>query len=126
MLLIDDYDLTIGPSGGPFAALAELLGMASDIGLHIVLARNVAGAQRSSFEQFGQRMREIASTGLILSGNPQEGPLMAGQGARQHPPGRGYLVRQGQRTALVQCCLEGCLESSTATSHAAPTYGEHR
>lgn len=106
VLVVDDYDLALGPAGGPFSALVELLGMAGDIGFHIVLARKVAGAQRASFEPFGQRLREIGPAGLVLSGSPQEGPLLGQQGAQQQPPGRGYLVRRGRRTALVQCCLE--------------------
>lgn len=106
VLLVDDYDLAVSPGGGPFSALTSVLGMADDIGMHVVLGRKVAGAQRASFEPFGQGLYEIGPSGLILSGGAQEGPLMRGQGAKPQPPGRGFLVRRGLRTALVQCCLD--------------------
>ncbi|MGH3318959.1 MAG: FtsK/SpoIIIE domain-containing protein [Streptosporangiaceae bacterium] len=106
VLLVDDYDLTLGPTGSPLTPLVDLLGMAQDIGLHVILARRVAGAQRAAFEAFGQRVREIGATGLIMSGSPTEGPVLESQSARVQPPGRGFFVRRGQRTSLVQCCLD--------------------
>jgi S-DNA-T family DNA segregation ATPase FtsK/SpoIIIE len=71
-----------------------------------VLARRVAGSQRTSFEPFGQRLREVADHVLILSGQPDEGPLVSGVAARQWPPGRGMLISGRSRPQLVQCCLE--------------------
>jgi DNA segregation ATPase FtsK/SpoIIIE, S-DNA-T family len=105
MLVVDDYDLLIGPMGGPFADLADLIAQGADIGLGIVLARRVAGSQRTAFEAFGQRLREVADHVLILSGQPDEGPLTGGVGARPRPPGRGVLVAGRSRPQLVQCCL---------------------
>lgn len=106
VLIIDDYDLLVGSMGGPFAPLADLVAQSPDIGLSVVLARRVAGSQRTAFEPFGQRLREVADHALILSGQPDEGPLVGGVAARPWPPGRGVLVSGRTRPQLVQCCLE--------------------
>lgn len=111
VLLIDDYELTLsGPTGGPFTPLVDLIGMGGDIGFHIMMARSVAGASRSGFEAFGARVRDSGPVGVILSGNPTEGPLIGQQAARNQPPGRGFLVRRGRGTALVQCALGGAAD----------------
>jgi S-DNA-T family DNA segregation ATPase FtsK/SpoIIIE len=105
VLIVDDYDLLVGSMGGPFASLADLVAQGPDIGLSVVLARRVAGSQRTAFESFGQRLREVADHALILSGQPDEGPLVGGVAARPWPPGRGILVSGRTRPQLVQCCL---------------------
>jgi S-DNA-T family DNA segregation ATPase FtsK/SpoIIIE len=48
------------------------------------------------------RVRELGSPGLILSGEPAEGALIGGVKAAPQPPGRGLLVRRGERPQLVQ------------------------
>ena len=106
LLVVDDYDLLVGSMGGPFTVLAELLAQGGDIGFGAILTRRVAGSQRTSFEAFGQRLRELAEHVLILSGQPDEGPLAGGVAARQWPPGRGILISGRARPQLVQCCLE--------------------
>ena len=105
VLLVDDYDLLIGQLGGPFTMLTDLLAQGSDIGFSVILTRRVAGSQRTAYEQFGQRLREVAGTALILSGQPDEGPLVGGVSARQWPAGRGILIPGRARPQLIQCCL---------------------
>jgi len=92
----------VSPSGNPLSPLVELLPQGRDIGLHLVLARRVGGTARTSFEPVFQRVKELGTPGLILSGDPQEGPLLGTQRAALLPPGRGYLVRPHRRTCLVQ------------------------
>jgi DNA segregation ATPase FtsK/SpoIIIE, S-DNA-T family len=116
VLIVDDYDLLVGSMGGPFAPLAELVAQSADIGLSVVITRRVAGSQRTSFEPFAQRLREVADHALILSGQPDEGPLVGGVTARPRPPGRGILVSGRARPQLVQCCL---LENPPAGAAAA-------
>jgi S-DNA-T family DNA segregation ATPase FtsK/SpoIIIE len=99
---VDDYDWVAGPMGSPLMPLADLLMQAGDIGFHVVLSRRVAGMVRAGFEAFFQRLRELGTSGLILSGDPQEGPLLGGQRAEQQPPGRGLLVRRRQKVVHVQ------------------------
>ncbi len=103
-LIVDDYDLIVTPAGNPLAPLSELLLQAKDIGLHVIVARRVAGSSRSFDQVFG-RLKDMGTPGIILSGEPQEGPLLGGQKAMSQPPGRGLLVRRNQRTAQVQTVL---------------------
>jgi DNA segregation ATPase FtsK/SpoIIIE, S-DNA-T family len=105
VLVVDDYDLTLTATGGPLGTLADALGHARDLGFHVLLARRVAGAQRTAFETFGQRLRELGPPSLLLNGDKGEGPLAGDRTASHQPPGRGLLVRRGRRDALVQCCL---------------------
>ncbi|MQS05570.1 hypothetical protein, partial [Streptomyces alkaliterrae] len=60
----------------PLNPLLEYLPFARDVGLRLILARSSAGASRSSFEPVMQRTKELGAQGLILSGDPGEGPLM--------------------------------------------------
>jgi S-DNA-T family DNA segregation ATPase FtsK/SpoIIIE len=101
-LLVDDYDWVATPAGNPLGALADLALQGHDIGFHVVLARRVGGSVRASFEPFFQRVREMGPPGLIMSGDPYEGPVLAGQKAEPMPPGRGWLVRRGHKTLQVQ------------------------
>jgi S-DNA-T family DNA segregation ATPase FtsK/SpoIIIE len=114
VLIVDDYDLLTGQLGGPFTMLTDLLAQGTDIGFSVILTRQVAGSQRTAQEQFGQRLREVATTALILSGQPDQGPLVSGVSARQWPPGRGILIPGHARPRLIQCCL--AVEEPTAGS----------
>ena len=86
---MDDYDL-VASSANPLLALSELLPQARDIGLHLVLARVGGGAGRAMFEPVIQRLREMGSPGLIMSGSKDEGPIFSVT-PQTLPPGRGYL-----------------------------------
>jgi DNA segregation ATPase FtsK/SpoIIIE, S-DNA-T family len=101
-LFVDDYDAIVPPSGSPLAPLADLMQQGRDVGFHVVLARRVAGTSRTAFEAVFQRLKESGSPGLVMSGDPQEGPLLGTQRAAVLPSGRGYLVRRNQRPMLVQ------------------------
>jgi len=102
VLLVDDYDLLLTPGGNPLAPLLDLISHGRDVGLHMVCARAVSGTTRTSFEPVFQRLRELGSPGLIMSGDPQEGPLLAGYRATSLPAGRGLLVRRQGTSCLVQ------------------------
>lgn len=102
ILFVDDYDSVLGPAGNPLAPLVDLIQQGRDIGFHVVLTRRVLGTSRGAFEAVFQRIKETGSPGLIMSGDPQEGALLGNQRAGALPPGRGYLVRRGQRVTLVQ------------------------
>lgn len=100
-VVVDDYDLVAGGSGTPLAPLLDLLPLARDIGLHVVLARASGGAGRAMFEPVLQRLREAGSPALLLSGSKDEGPLFGTVRPEPLPPGRGrFVTRRGAR--LVQ------------------------
>jgi S-DNA-T family DNA segregation ATPase FtsK/SpoIIIE len=102
VVLVDDYDLLPASTGSPLLPLLDLLGLGRELGLHLVLARRVAGTARAAFEPVFQRLRELGGTGLVLSGDPGEGPLLGGQKAARLPPGRGFLVQSRRPPTLVQ------------------------
>ncbi|MFE9654047.1 type VII secretion protein EccCa [Micromonospora sp. NPDC006431] len=101
-VLVDDYDLVAGGPSNPLRALEEHLPHARDVGLHLVLARRSGGAGRTSYEPIIQRLRELSTAGLVMSGAPEEGPLVGQVKAGPLPPGRGRLVTRREGVRLVQ------------------------
>jgi len=63
------------------------------------------GAGRGILESLLLRLRELGSPGLLLSGDPGEGPLLGSYRSGVQPPGRGLLVRRRERPSLVQVAL---------------------
>ncbi len=103
-LIIDDYDLVSG-SANPLLALGDLVPQARDIGLHLIIARSAGGAGRALFEPVIQRVREMGSPGLIMSGSKDEGALIGSVKAQPQPPGRGFFVERRAGSQLVQVAL---------------------
>lgn len=101
-LFVDDYETIVTPTGSPLNPLVEYLLSGRDIGFHLVLVRRVGGVGRAAFEPVFQRLREMGSSAIILSGDPQEGKILHGQAASMLPPGRGYLVQRNHPPTLVQ------------------------
>ncbi|WP_157252325.1 type VII secretion protein EccCa [Nonomuraea typhae] len=97
-IVVDDYDL-VATSSNPLAPLADLLPQARDIGLHLVMARQMGGISRSMFDPIITKVKDMASPAVILSGNKDEGILFGNVRAHPLPPGRGYFVdrRNGAR-----------------------------
>ena len=75
-VLVDDYDLVATQQSSPVAALQPLLAQARDVGLHLAVARRSGGASRALYEPVIQSLRDLAMPGLMLSGSPDEGPLL--------------------------------------------------
>jgi DNA segregation ATPase FtsK/SpoIIIE, S-DNA-T family len=103
-LLVDDYDL-VGPGGAavhPLAALVEFLPQAKDVGLHVVVARRCGGAARALFDPLLGRLRELGAPALVMSGSPDEGPLLEAVKPAPQPPGRGLLVDRRRGTCMIQ------------------------
>jgi DNA segregation ATPase FtsK/SpoIIIE, S-DNA-T family len=101
-LLVDDYDLVSSQSGNPLAPLAQFVPQARDIGLHLIIVRRVGGASRAMYESVLQRMRDIATPGIQLSGPREEGALIGDLKPSPQPPGRGFLVTRRSGAALIQ------------------------
>lgn len=101
-VLIDDYELVSAAASNPVAPLLDLLPQARDIGLHVVVTRRSGGAGRAQFDPLLGRLRELGSTGLVLSGHREEGALVGDVKPGPQPPGRGWLVRRREGVDLVQ------------------------
>jgi S-DNA-T family DNA segregation ATPase FtsK/SpoIIIE len=105
-VIVDDYDLVAGSAAAsPLNPLVEFLPQAKDVGLHLVLLRRVGGAARALFEPVLGRLRELATPSLVLSGSPDEGPLLEGIRATPQPPGRGTLVSRRCGARRIQLAL---------------------
>jgi S-DNA-T family DNA segregation ATPase FtsK/SpoIIIE len=101
-LLIDDYEMLASAAGNPLAQIVEFIPQARDIGLHIVLARSAGGAGRASFDPLLQRMREMGTPGVLLSGAKDEGAILGSTRMEPFPPGRGRFVHRRTGANLVQ------------------------
>ncbi|MBQ1051001.1 type VII secretion protein EccCa [Micromonospora sp. C51] len=101
-VLVDDYDLVSSGPANPLRALEEHLPHARDVGLHLVLARRSGGAARAQYEPLVQRLRELSTAGLVLSGSPEEGALVGPVRPGPLPPGRGRLFTRREGVRLVQ------------------------
>ncbi|GAA4013303.1 type VII secretion protein EccC [Allokutzneria multivorans] len=92
-ILVDDYDLvSAGSHQNPLVQLLEFLTQGRDVGLHIVVTRRTGGASRAMYDPVVARIRDLASPGILMSGRPEEGPLLGNIKAQPLPPGRGWLT----------------------------------
>ena len=87
----------------------EFLPQARDIGLHLVVTRRTGGAARALYEPVLQRLRELASPGLVMSGDPRGGCRWSAPcGPAPLPPGRGRLVTRREGIRLIQLAHLPC------------------
>ncbi|OYO24999.1 type VII secretion protein EccC [Enemella dayhoffiae] len=101
-VVVDDYDLVATSMNNPLSPFADLVSQASDIGLHIIIARGMGGAGRAAFsDAIIARMKDGQSPGLIMSGTKDEGQLLADVRPFPLPPGRGTWVSRAGKV-LVQ------------------------
>ncbi len=101
-VVVDDYDLVATQQGSAVQALEHLLPHARDIGLHLAIARRSGGASRALYEPVLQTMRDLATPALLLSGSPDEGPLVGALKPVPAPPGRARLVTRDRGIEVVQ------------------------
>ncbi|QZY30704.1 type VII secretion protein EccCa [Nocardioides coralli] len=101
-VVVDDYDLVATQQSSPVAALQPLMAQARDVGLHVAVARRSGGASRAMYEPVLQSMRDLAMPGLLLSGSPDEGPLIGNLKPTPSPPGRGRLVTRDRGVETLQ------------------------
>ncbi|QWW19832.1 type VII secretion protein EccCa [Schaalia sp. 19OD2882] len=90
-VLVDDYDLVATGGNNPLAPLGALLPQAQDVGLHVIVSRRMGGAGRG-FDPIIQGMNDLGGTGILLSGRPEEGPIIGRVKARKSVPGRAQVV----------------------------------
>lgn len=101
-VLVDDYDLVATPAGNPLSAILEYLSHATDLGLHLVVARRSAGAERALFDPLLAGLRELGCLALMMRGRPDDGPLPGFGRPARLPPGRGVLITRAGDEQLVQ------------------------
>ncbi|MER7002295.1 type VII secretion protein EccCa [Dactylosporangium sp. NPDC000555] len=101
-VLVDDYDLIPTGAGNPLSPLLPYLAQARDIGLHLILTRRSGGAGRALYEPVIQRLKELASPGLIMSGDREDGVVLGDVKFGPLPPGRGRLVTRRENGILIQ------------------------
>lgn len=103
-ILVDDLEMLEG-STNPLRAFVPYLAQAADLGLHVVVARRAAGIGRAGYENFIQGMREAGASGVLLSGERQEGQVWPGVFLRHLPPGRAIFVGRSGTPQLIQLAL---------------------
>jgi DNA segregation ATPase FtsK/SpoIIIE, S-DNA-T family len=104
-LVVDDYDLTEGPSS-PLRPLFDYLPSGREIGFHVVVARRSGGIARAlAADQVVSRIRDLGAVTLVLSADPREGVIAGDVRGTERPPGRGVLVRRRAANEVVQILL---------------------
>jgi S-DNA-T family DNA segregation ATPase FtsK/SpoIIIE len=68
----------------------------------MVVTRRTGGASRSTFDPVIGKLKEIASPGLVMSGNRDEGVLWGTAKPTAQPPGRGTLISRKSGQQLIQ------------------------
>ncbi|MGA5464191.1 type VII secretion protein EccCa [Mycobacterium sp. NPDC050041] len=101
-LVVDDYDLVAGAAGNPLTPLLDYLPHATDIGLHVVVARRSGGAARAMFDPVLAQLRDLGSMGLLMSVSPDEGVLLGSVRPALRPPGRAVLLTRAADNQVVQ------------------------
>jgi DNA segregation ATPase FtsK/SpoIIIE, S-DNA-T family len=101
-VVVDDYDLVSNATRNPLAPVAEMLPHARDLGLHLLVARRSGGAARAMFEPLLAGLRDAGCVSLLMSGSPDEGPVMGSVRQSPMPPGRGMLITRRSNPQLVQ------------------------
>jgi S-DNA-T family DNA segregation ATPase FtsK/SpoIIIE len=56
-------------------------------------------------DQLLTRIRDLGTSGIVLSGDPREGIVLGGERAAIRPPGRGTLIRRSHPAVLVQAAI---------------------
>ena len=72
--------------------------------------RRTGGAGRAMYEPVLQRIRDLASPGLQLSGSRDEGALIGDVKPGPQPPGRGHLITRRDGARLIQLAWSPPLE----------------
>nr|WP_267880664.1 type VII secretion protein EccCa [Nocardiopsis alba] len=100
-IVVDDMDM-LGSRNNPLAPLAPYISQGADLGLHLIVARRTGGAGRAMFEAVMQALNDMATPGVLFSGDRREGRISNGVASKELPPGRAQLSLRGRRPELLQ------------------------
>ena len=101
-VVVDDYDLVSTAGGNVLAPIVEFLPYAGDLGLHLVVARRGAGADRAMFEPLLAGLRDLGCMSLTMDGSSDVGAPLRPARPVHMPPGRGVLTTGSGDDDLVQ------------------------
>ncbi|WP_258345981.1 type VII secretion protein EccCb [Saccharopolyspora gregorii] len=100
-VIVDDHEIMAG-SGNPLQALNSLLPQASDIGLHVIIARSTSGANRAMMDQTIRRLWDLGTPVALLSCPKDEGRFLGDVRPKTLPPGRAQFVNRRRQVRLLQ------------------------
>jgi S-DNA-T family DNA segregation ATPase FtsK/SpoIIIE len=104
-VVVDDYDLVSSGTGDALAPLIDLMPQAADVGVHLVVARRCAGLARAMYDPLLAHLRDSGCMTLLMSGSPDEGPVIGAHRAVPQPPGRGlFVTHAGAQRVQVGWC----------------------
>ncbi|HEY7348201.1 MAG TPA: type VII secretion protein EssC [Ktedonobacterales bacterium] len=103
VLVIDDFELVAALPKNPGTELKDVARQARDLGLHVIIAGNNNDISKS-FDPLTQQAKAVRS-GIVLSADPQETPLL-GVRLADLPPGRGVFVQRNSRNLMQTAFLE--------------------
>lgn len=102
VVIADDFDILASGGTEPLRPLLPSLPSARDLRLNVIVTRPVAGASRAMYDPALQSVRDTGGTTLVMSGERSEGQLLPQLYAEPMTPGRGRMVRRGDRPRIVQ------------------------
>jgi S-DNA-T family DNA segregation ATPase FtsK/SpoIIIE len=103
-LIVDNYERLAGSA--PLTPLIPLLAHASDIALHVIVARQARGASRAVFDGFYATLKDVGAPALVLSGPDGEGTIYGRIRVTERPPGRGVWVPRRGADVTMQAILD--------------------
>ena len=74
----------------------------NDIGLHLIIARRMGGASRALYEPILQTFNELGVTGILLSGDPEEGAVIGRIRPVKSAPGRAQIISRDAGHVIAQ------------------------
>ncbi len=105
-VVVDDYRM-LAPHQqvNPLLPLVDLLPHGRDVGLHLVIARELDGStpRALAHDPLLAGVCDQGGPAVIMSGSPEVGPLLGGVVPSAQPPGQGVLVHpaEGSRPLAV-------------------------
>lgn len=103
VLLVDSYDPNQVQNITEWVELVTWAERGEEIGFHIILTGSYTVA--TSTDRL-VKMLKVASPGLLLSASTSPGKVLYDQAPTVQPyPGRGFIVRPGQRRLMIQAAL---------------------